>query len=319
MGRLDITIAVAFALACAAAPRSGQAQTYPERPVEIVVAFSPGAVTDVLGRALAEGLSTQLGQRFIVVNKTGATGAIGSAAVARAKPDGYLLLFAPAVSLTVVPLSNKQAGYDHKSFEPICQTFINEMVVVVRPDSPFMSAGDLAGAAGAKPGVVNYAHLGIGSIPHLAMVEFAQVAKVEFNAIPFKGDADVMQQVLGGQVDLGAVTLSSAAGSGLRMLALFGNARNPSIPDVPTMREQGFDVAPYSFGGLLAPVGLPPKVKDKLASGCGAAALSEAYARLAKSLFQPTAYYANGAAFASALDKDVADKTRLLKSLGNLN
>lgn len=310
---------VALMLACVAAPQSARAQGYPERPVEITVAFSPGAVTDVLGRALAEGLSTQLGQRFIVVNKTGATGAIGSAAVARAKPDGYSLLFAPAVSLTVVPLSNKQAGYDHKSFEPICQTFINEMVVVVRPDSPFKIAGDLVAAARARPGIVNYAHLGIGSIPHLAMVEFAQVAKADFNAIPFKGDADVMQQVLGGQVDLGAVTLSSAAGGGLRMLALFGNARNPSIPDVPTMREQGFDVAPYSFGGLLAPAGLPADVKTRLASGCKAAAQSEAYAKLAKSLFQPSQYYVDGAAFASALEKDVADKTRLLMTLGSLN
>lgn len=317
MGRIGIIFVAA--LACGAAPRHAHAQAYPERPVEIVVAFSPGAVTDVLGRALADGLSAQLGQRFIVVNKTGATGAIGSAAVARARPDGYSLLFAPAVSLTVVPLSNKQAGYDHKSFEPICQTFINEMVVVVRPDSPYRTAGDLAAAAKAKPGAVNYAHLGIGSIPHLAMVEFAQVANVEFNAIPFKGDADVMQQVLGGQVDFGAVTLSSAAGGGLRILALFGNTRNPSIPDVPTMREQGFAVAPYSFGGLLAPVGLPPEVKRKLGDGCRAAALSDAYAKLAKSLFQPTDYYADGAAFAQALAKDVAEKSRLLKTLGNLN
>jgi tripartite-type tricarboxylate transporter receptor subunit TctC len=307
------------ALACTAAPRHAQAQAYPERPVEIVVAFSPGAVTDVLGRALAEGLSAQLGQRFIVINKAGATGALGSAAVARARPDGYSLLFAPAVSLTVVPLSNKQAGYDHRSFEPICQTFVNEMVVVVRPDSPLRTAGDLAAAAKAKPGVVNYAHLGLGSIPHLAMVEFAQVANVEFNAIPFKGDADVMQQVLGGQVDLGAVTLSSAAAGGLRILALFGNTRNPSISDVPTMREQGFAVAPYSFGGLLAPVGLPAEVKRKLDDGCRAAALSDAYVKLAKSLFQPTGYYTDGAAFAQALEKDVADKARLLKTLGSLN
>jgi len=310
---------VIVALTAAASLQQARAQNYPERPVEIVVAFSPGAVTDVLGRALAEGLSAQLGQRFIVVNKTGATGALGSAAVARAKPDGYSLLFAPAVSLIVVPLSNRQAGYDHRSFEPICQAFVNEMVVVVRPDSPFKSAGDLVAAAQARPGAVNYAHLGIGSIPHLAMVEFAQVAKVAFNAIPFKGDADVMQQVLGGQVDFGAVTLSSAAGGGLRILALFGNARNPSIPDVATMREQGFAVAPYSFGGLLAPMGLPAEVRRKLGEGCKAAALSDAYAKLAKSLFQPTGYYADDAAFAQALEKDLAEKTRLLKTLGSLN
>ena len=317
MGRGGLIAALTLTGLLAAA--DARAQSYPERPVEIVVAFSPGAVTDVLGRALADGLSQELGQRFVIVNKTGATGALGAAAVARAKPDGYSLLFSPAVSLTVVPLTNKQAGYDTTSFEPICQAFINEMVVVVHPDSPFRTAADLVEAARAKPGVVNYAHLGVGSIPHLAMVEFAQVANVEFNAIPFKGDADVMQHVLGRQVDFGAVTLSSAASGGLRILALFGNHRNPSIPDVPTMREQGFEVAPYSFGGLLAPAGLPVEIKGKLANACKVAAQSETYAKLAKSLLQPSDYYADGAAFAQALEKDVADKTRLLKGLGSLN
>jgi tripartite-type tricarboxylate transporter receptor subunit TctC len=291
---------------------------YPERPVEVIVAFSPGAVTDVLGRALADGLSLELKQRFVVVNKTGATGAIGSAAVARANPDGYSLLFAPAVSLTVVPTTNPQSGYDTKSFEPICQTFVNEMVMVVRPDSPFRSAADVVEKARNTPGIVSYAHLGVASIPHLAMVELAQVAKVEFNAIPYKGDADVMQTVLGGQVDFGAVTLSSAAGSGLRILGLFGKARNPSIPDVPTLIEQGFAVAPFSFGGLLAPAGLPPDVKQKLGQACNAAAKAAPYARLARTLFQPTDYYADSAAFAASLQRDVEEKSRLLGTLGNL-
>jgi tripartite-type tricarboxylate transporter receptor subunit TctC len=198
------------------------------------------------------------------VNKTGATGAIGSAAVARAQPDGYSLLFAPAVSLTVVPLQNRTAGYDLKAFEPVCQTFINEMVIVVRPDSPLKSAADLVGAARAKPGGVNYAHLGAGSIPHLAMVEFAQAAGVQFNAIPYKGDADVMKATLAGEIDFGSVTLSSAAGGGLRILGLFGQARNPSIPDVPTLREQGFcsgrpGCRPRSGPGSAGPAAPPPR------------------------------------------------------------
>ena len=308
----------ALAMVTVATAGTAAAQNYPERTVEVVVAFTPGAVTDVLGRALAEGLSHELGQRFIVVNKTGATGAIGSAAVARANADGYSLLFAPAVSLTVVPMQNKQAGYNVKSFEPLCQTFVNEMVVVVRPGSPFKTAGDIVNAAKARPGGVNYAHLGVGSIPHLAMVEFSQAAKIELNAIPYKGDADVMQAVTGGQVDFGSVTLSSAAESGLHILGLFGNHRNPSIPDVPTMKEQGFDVAPYSFGGLLGPAGLPAAVKAKLAAACKAAAIGPTYAKLAKTLFQPDDYYADGNTFAKALDKDVADKTKLLSTLGGL-
>jgi tripartite-type tricarboxylate transporter receptor subunit TctC len=294
------------------------AQTYPTRPVEIVVPFSPGAVTDVLGRALADGLSTNLGQRFIVVNKAGATGGIGSLAVARANPDGYSLLFTAAVSMTVLPITNKQLGYDHKAFDPICQTFRNEMVIVVRPDSPFKTVRDLVDAAKAKPGGVTYGHLGVASIPHLAMVEFGQTAKVEFNAIPFKGDADVLQQTLGGQVDFGSITLSSAAGGGLRILGLFASARNPALPEVPTIKEQGFDVVPSSFGGLSGPAGLPANVKRKLTDACKAAALGEAYARLAKTVFQPADYFADAATFAQRLDQDVVDKSRLIATLGSL-
>lgn len=121
---------------------SAFAQNYPERPVEITVPWTPGAVTDVLGRVLADGLSGELGQPFIVVNRPGATGSIGSAAVARAEPTGYSLLFTAAVSITVVPLINKQIGYDQRSFDPICQAFKNEMAIVVKPDSPIRTVTD---------------------------------------------------------------------------------------------------------------------------------------------------------------------------------
>ena len=129
------------------------------------MAFSPGAVTDILSRSLADGLSQYLGQRFLVVNKPGATGAIGTTAVARAAPDGYSILFTPAVSITVVPMQNKQVGYDLKAFDTICQTFKNEMVIVSKPDSPFNSASDIVAAAKAKPGAVSYGHLGIALNP----------------------------------------------------------------------------------------------------------------------------------------------------------
>jgi tripartite-type tricarboxylate transporter receptor subunit TctC len=307
---------VAFAGAAPVTPAA--AQNFPDHPIEITVPFTPGAVTDVLGRALAEGLTRELGQRALVVNKAGATGAIGTAAVARAAPDGYSLLFTAAVSMTVLPLTNKQVGYDHKSFQPICQTFKNEMVIVVKPDSPFKSVADLVAAAKAKPGGVNYGHLGVASIPHLAMIEFSQAAGVEFNAVPFKGDADVMQQVLGGQVDFGAIVLSSAAGSGLRILGLFADQRNPSTPDTPTVKEQGYPVAPSSFGGLSAPAGIPAEIARKLGEACRTVAKGEAYSKLARRVFQPDDFYADGASFARSLDHDVIDKTKLLATLGSV-
>jgi tripartite-type tricarboxylate transporter receptor subunit TctC len=241
---------------------------------------------------------------------------IGTAAVAQAKPDGYTLLHGAAVSLTVLPLTDMQAGYTHKSFEPICQTFKNEQVIVGRPDSAFHSARDLIAAAKAKPGGLNYGHPGTATIPHLAMIEFARMANVEFNQVPFKGPAEAVQMTHAGQIDFAAVPLSTVATSGLRMPGLFAPARNPAIPAVPTMKEQGFDIAPLSFGALVGPAGLPAEVKGKLADGCRAAAHTDAYARVARSAFQPDDYYGDSATLARNLDQDVAEKRRLLAALG---
>ena len=323
MGRMTAAAAALIALSTALGAvssviSSALAQGYPERTVEITVPSSPGATADMLGRALADSFTQQLGQRFIVVNKAAASGVVGSAAVAHAKPDGYTLLHGAAFSLTVQPLTDKQTGYTHKSFEPICQTFKNDQVIVVRPDSPLKSAGDLIAAAKAKPGGLNYGHPGIATIPHLAMIEFSRMAAVEFNQVPFKGPAEAVQMTLAGQIDFAAVPLPTAAASGLRMPALFAPIRNPAIPDVPTMKEQGFDVAPLSFGALVGPAGLSADITRRLADACRAGAQSDAYVRLAKNAFQPSDYYGDAAALAANMEKDVAEKKRLLGSLGLL-
>ena len=323
MGRMTAAAAALIALSTALGAvssviSSALAQSYPERTVEITVPSSPGATADMLGRVLADSFTQQLGQRFIVVNKAAASGVVGSAAVAHAKPDGYTLLHGAAFSLTVQPLTDKQTGYTHKSFEPICQTFKNDQVIVVRPDSPLKSAGDLIAAAKAKPGGLNYGHPGIATIPHLAMIEFSRMAAIEFNQVPFKGPAEAVQMTLAGQIDFAAVPLPTAAASGLRMPALFAPIRNPAIPDVPTMKEQGFDVAPLSFGALVGPAGLSADITRRLADACRAAAQSDAYVRLAKNAFQPSDYYGDAAALAANMEKDVAEKKRLLGSLGLL-
>jgi len=323
MGRMTAAAAALIALSTALGAvssviSSALAQSYPERTVEITVPSSPGATADMLGRVLADSFTQQLGQRFIVVNKAAASGVVGSAAVAHAKPDGYTLLHGAAFSLTVQPLTDKQTGYTHKSFEPICQTFKNDQVIVVRPDSPLKSAGDLIAAAKAKPGGLNYGHPGIATIPHLAMIEFSRMAAVEFNQVPFKGPAEAVQMTLAGQIDFAAVPLPTAAASGLRMPALFAPIRNPAIPDVPTMKEQGFDVAPLSFGALVGPAGLSADITRRLADACRAGAQSDAYVRLAKNAFQPNDYYGDAAALAANMEKDVAEKKRMLGSLGLL-
>jgi tripartite-type tricarboxylate transporter receptor subunit TctC len=309
-------LAAAFAAAAFIHADAASAQDYPTRVVEIIHPYPPGGATDIMGRVLMDGLAGHFGQRFVFVNRPGANGAIGTVAVARAPADGYTLLFTAAVSMVVNPLTQKQAGYTLKSFDHICQTFKNEMVIVAHPESPLKTVADIVKAAKEKPGQLNYAILGIGSIPHLAVVELEQAAKIKLNAIPFKGDSDVMQQVHGQHVDFGASTLAAAARSGLRIVGLFSQARNPSIPDVPTFRELGYDVAPFSIGGLSAPAGLSAQVKSKLADACKAAAMSESYAKTTKSIFQPNDYYADGADYTAALEQDLADKRRLLGQLG---
>jgi tripartite-type tricarboxylate transporter receptor subunit TctC len=294
------------------------AQGYPDHVVEMVNPYTPGGATDIMGRALMDGLSHELNQRFVFVNRPGANGAIGTAAVARAPADGYSLLFTAAVSIVVNPLTQKGADYGVESFDHICQTLSNEMVLEVHPDSPIKTVADLIAAAKAKPGGLNYAILGVGSIPHLATIELEQAAGVKFNAVPFKGDSEVIQQVHGQHVDFGASTLSGAAKSGLRLLGVFSKQRNPAIPDVPTFKELGYDVAPASIGGLSAPKGLPAEVKQKLETACNAAAHGERYLAVTKAVFQPKEFYAGSAAYTKALQDDLATKRRLLGQLGLL-
>ena len=291
------------------------AQAYPERTVELVVPSTPGSSADILGRVLADSLSAQLGQRFIVLNKPGAGGVIGTASVAQAKPDGYTLMHSAAVSITVAPLTERQAGYTHKSFEAICQTFKNDQVIVARPNT-YKSVADLIAASKAKPGGLNYGSPGLGTIPHLAMAELSQITKIEFNHVPFKGPAESLQMTHGGQIDFAVAPLTAAANSGLAMPGLFAAKRNRSIPNVPTVKEQGFDVAPLSIGGLVAPAGLPAEVKRKLDAACQTAIQSEAFMKIAKNTLQPEDFSGDSAGFGANLERDVADKRRLLTALG---
>jgi tripartite-type tricarboxylate transporter receptor subunit TctC len=311
--RLIAAVGCALALPGAAPLLAAE---YPDRAVEITVTFAPGGTPDILARALSEGLAAILKQPVIVVNKLGAGGAIGAAFVARAKPDGYSLLFAPALVQSVVPIVQPNAGYEPQSLVPICQTFETQMALVVKPDGPYKTVGDLIKAAKDNPGKLSYGHAGTGSIPHLSMIELANLTKTDFNVIPYKGDAEVPPAVLGGHIDFGPMTLSSVPKGAVRILGIFADKRNPAIPDVPTVKEQGFDVAPTSFGGLYGPAGLPDDIKSTLETACKTAAERPIYIDTAKRSLLGADLYAGADAFAARLKKDVDDKKALLKTLG---
>ncbi len=291
------------------------AQDYPERVVHIIVAATPGSSADILGRTLADGMTARLGKPFVIMNRPGANGVIGTADVARATPDGYTLLHGAAYSITVQPLIDKDASYTAKSFTPICQTFKNDQVIVVPPNSPLRTVRDLIDAAKQKPGALNVGIPGIATIPHIALIQLAQQAHVEFNDVPFKGPAEEIQNTRSGQLDVAVVPLTAAAGSGLPMPGLFATARNPSLPDVPTVKEQGYDIAPLSIGGLFGPAGMPSDVTRKLADACTALARGGIFDNIAKSTSQPPDYFADSADFARDLERDIAEKTGLVPML----
>lgn len=309
------TIVAALAAATCGWGGSAAAQSYPDRIIEMVVPSTPGSSADIVGRILGDHMGAQFGQRFVVLNKPGGGGVLGTADVARAKPDGYMLLHGAAYSVTAQPFTERQAGYTAESFAPICQTFKNDQVIVARPNT-YKSVADLIEASKAKPGGLNYGSPGLGTIPHLSMAELSQITKVPFNHVPFKGPAESIQMAIAGQIDFTVAPLTAAANSGLVMPGLFAEKRNPSIPDVPTVKEQGFDVAPLSIGGLFAQAALPADIKKKLEDGCKAAVQSEPFQRIVKTTLQPSDYFADSAGFTANVKKDVEDKRRLLTALG---
>lgn len=302
-----------FGALIACAPMAARAQAdFPSRPIQVVNPASAGSISDTLLRALAPGLQSRLGQPIAVVNRDGASGAIGSAQVARAAPDGYTLLFTAAYTITVLPVIRSDTGYRADSFEPICQAFVNTMTLAVRPDSPIRSVADLMRA---PPGSLRWGHQGVASVPHLAMMELVQASGLQAQDVPYRGEPAAIVDLIGGRLDFVAIVLGSLRGRDLRPIAVFGQQRHPLIPDVPTVIEQGFPVAPTSFGGLLAPAGTPLPIRQRIEAACAGAVQEEGYRDAAARGFQPAEPYAGMHAFGAAIRQDAAVKERLLRAL----
>jgi len=314
MCRAMTTAVVMAAIATLLTPTPVPAQSdYPTRVVKIVIPFGAGSAPDILVRALSNGLSSQLGQQFIVENRVGGSGAVGTASVVRAEPDGYTLLFAPALVLSVLPQARgADAGYKPDALAPICQTFVNTMGLVVRPDSPIKNIADLIAVAKQKPGQLNYGHPGISTIPQLAMEEFQQAAGIEIKDIPFRTGPQSITELLGGRLDVVSIVMGTEVGQNIRVIGVFSEKRIATFPGVPTVKEQGYDVIPASFGGLLAPLGTPQPIVSKLSQACAGAAKDEVYVTTAKRAGQPDDYYADATAFRLRLTRDVESKARVL-------
>ncbi|MDQ8727518.1 tripartite tricarboxylate transporter substrate binding protein [Bradyrhizobium sp. LHD-71] len=266
--RRAFSLAIAIAIA-AFAPALSWAQDYPTRPVRIIVPYPPGGTTDILSRMLAEGLAQKLGQPFIVENRPGAGTVVGAQAAAHAKPDGYTLLVSTASTTAFMPLLRKNPGYSTDQLTAVAMIGRSPLVLDVPAKSPFRSLNDLIEFAKANPDRLNVATQGAGATSHLTAELFRASTSISFVPIHYQGSAPGLQAILAGDVDFyfdGVATSAPAIQAGtLRGLAVTSERRMPSIPDVPTMREAGYpDVTIYSWYGLLAPVGTPPAIIDRL-------------------------------------------------------
>jgi tripartite-type tricarboxylate transporter receptor subunit TctC len=246
----------------------GHCQTYPSKPVRFIIPFAPGGGADFFGRKLAERLSARLGQPFVVDNRGGAGGAVGTEAAARAAPDGYTLVFV-SNGFPVSPAVSK-VGYDPvQDFVPIARVVDTSMVVAINPSLPVSTLQELVSYAKAKPNDISYGSSGVGGIAHLATEDFLWRTGTKMTHIPYKGTGPANTALLAGEIqvnigDVGAVSSLASTGR-VKLIAVGGAARAKAMPNVPTAAESGYPEAKLGIWyGLLAPKGTPPAIVYKL-------------------------------------------------------
>lgn len=264
------------ALAVAAVPLLAAAQTFPSKPITIVVPYPPGGTTDVLARVLQEPLQKLLGQAVVIDNKPGASGMLGTRLVARAPADGYTLLF-PNNGLVISPHISKDAGYAPlNDFAPVSLVSLQPMVLVVHPAVPARSVRELIDHAKANPGKVNYASAGPASFGHLSTLLLARNAGVTMEHIPYKGQAPATQAVLSGEVQMLLTTTSSQMNGfikdgRLRLLGVSSELPSPLVPGAPPINQTVPNFNAEVWFALFAPAGTPRDAVAKLNDAIGKA------------------------------------------------
>lgn len=260
--------ALVAALAVAHVPETA-AQTYPTKPIRLVVPFAAGGPNDLIGRLIAQRVAEQIGQPVVVENRAGAGGAVGTAAVGTSPPDGYTLLISGTSSLAINPSLYKKLPYDPiADFAPVSLVGTAPSLLVMHPSVPVKTVKDLIAFARAKPGQLNFASGGIGSAPHLAGELLGSMAKVKLVHVPFKGGGPALAGVMSGQIELFMGGMSAAMppvkGGRLRGIAVTSPKRSQFMPDVPAIAETlpGYDVV--NWYAIFAPAGTPKEIVARL-------------------------------------------------------
>jgi len=255
----------AGAATLSSAPRIAWAQTYPARPVRLIVAFAPGGVTDTFARLMGQKLGERLGQQFFVENITGATGNIGTGLAAKAAPDGYTLLFAFSSYVVNPTLFNKIPYDPYKDFEPVTLAVTSTTVVTIHPSVPAKTVKDLIAVIRANPGKYSYASAGAGTQAHLAGEQFRLSLGLDLVHVPFNGGGPAIAAVVGGHTPIGfsspAASIPQIKEGNVRALAITSKTRSQILPDVPTMTEAGYpEIEGDSWVGVLVPAGTPKDI-----------------------------------------------------------
>ena len=276
-----------LALAAALVAGGAMAQGYPAKPITLVVPAAAGGTTDLAGRMLAQALTPVVGQQVVVDNKAGGNGAIAASLVKRAPADGYTLLMQYSGYHVISPHLMKQKQWELADFQPIANVLSAPQIIVVRDDVPAKTLAELVAYAKAHPGKLNYASSGNGSLQHVTGAMLEQQAGIKMVHVPYKGTGPALQDLLAGQVQLTFGTappfMQHIAAGKLRVLAVTGKERLPSLPNVPTTAEAGLPgVNATSWFALFAPAATPKPVVDKLAADVRAVVQSAAFLQKAQ-------------------------------------
>jgi tripartite-type tricarboxylate transporter receptor subunit TctC len=287
---------------------------YPSRAVTVIVPFQAGHGVDLMARALASEFSKVTGQAFPIVNREGAAATIGFAALAAAKPDGYTVAISPNTPLTIAPHIIKSVAYTYDSFVPVCQSFENVMALFVGSASPYKTYQELVAAGKSQPGKLSWGTTGVGSVPHLSASAWLATAGLDAVHVPFRGEPQILPQLISNEITFSAASISGMAGKGVRPLAVFAEQRHFAYPDVPTMAELGHSAGVPGLNGMFAPRGTPEPVLASLEKTCAEVTSSEGFRTAASRLNQRVSFLGRRD-FDKRLRADFDEKAKLIKQL----
>ena len=315
---------VAAGLAILVAAPAGAQETFPTRPVTMIVPFPPGGVADTTGRPTAAALEKVLKQPVVIANRPGAGGAIGNAAVANAKPDGYTILMALS-SITVIPaadaLFDRKPAYGLDQFAPIALISADPTLLVVHPSLPVKSLKELVALARTKPGQMSFSSSGIYGALHMPMEMFLHAAKLKMRHVPTTGGGPAITALLGGHVEMtagGPAAISPHVNAGkLRPLASWGAKRHEAYSSVPTFKELGYDVEYYIWAGMFAPKATPEPVMKVLRDATRRAVEDPDFKSVMAKVNSPI-HYMDAPEFAAYWEADARRLAALVKIVGKV-